>query len=167
MIIVFTLLSYFMCIISYSCFLCNFYKHFSKVLIVNPGNNGERLNRSQLSAQSESQEESDDTAPFQLSKPRSEDLMRRARNAERKRRWRLSLQAVETPEEAASRRAQHAEEVRLWRKSRLTNERREGTASCRLQQTAPFCREHTARRPFVSGNRTFVEKQVVLHNDTL
>ena len=134
------------------------------MLIVNPGNNGERLSRSQLSAQSESQEKSDDIAPFQVSKSRNEDLLRRARNAERKRRWRLSRQAVETPEEAASRRAQHAEEVRLWR---LTNERREGRASRRVQQTAQFRRARTARRPFVSGNRTFVEKQVIVHNDTL
>ena len=86
---------------------------------MNPGNNGEMLNQSQLSAQSESQDKSDDTAPFQLSKSRSVDLLRRARNAERKRRWRFLRQAVETPEEAASRRAQHAEEVRLWRQSRL------------------------------------------------
>ena len=137
------------------------------MLIVNPANNEERISRSQLSAQSESQEKIDDTAPFQLSKSRNEDLLRRARNTERKRRWRLSRQAVETPEEAASRRAQHAEEVRLWRQSRLTNERREGTASRRIQQTAQFRRAHAARRPFVSGNRTFVEKQVVVHNDTL
>jgi len=137
------------------------------VLIVNPANNEERISRSQLSAQSESQEKIDDTAPFQLSKSRNEDLLRRARNTERKRRWRLSRQAVETPEEAASRRAQHAEEVRLWRQSRLTNERREGTASRRIQQTAQFRRAHAARRPFVSGNRTFIEKQVVVHNDTL
>lgn len=134
---------------------------------MNPANNEERISRSQLSAQSESQEKIDDTAPFQLSKSRNEDLLRRARNTERKRRWRLSRQAVETPEEAASRRAQHAEEVRLWRQSRLTNERREGTASRRIQQTAQFRRAHAARRPFVSGNRTFVEKQVVVHNDTL
>ena len=167
MVIVFTLLSQFKCIISYNCFRCNFYIHFSKVLRVNPGNNGERLNRSQLSAQSESQEKIDDTAPFQFSKSGTEDLLRRARNAERKRRWRMLRQAVETPEEAASRRAQHAEEVRLWRQSRLTNERREGTASRRVQQTAQFRRARTARRPFVSGNRTFVEKQVFLHNDTL
>jgi len=137
------------------------------VLIVNPGSNGERHSRSQLSARSESQEKSDDTAPFQLSKSRNEDLLRRARNAERKRRWRLSRQAVETPEEAASRRAQHAEEVRLWRQSRLTSDRREGTASRRVQQTAQFRRARTARRPFVCGNRTFVEKQVVVRNDTL
>jgi len=134
---------------------------------VNPGSNEERLNQSQLSAQSESQEKSDDTAPFQRSKSRSENLLRRARNAERKRRWRLSRQAVETPEEAASRRAQHAEEVRLWRQSRLTNERREGIASRRVQQPAQFRRARTKRRPFVSGNRTFVEKQVVVRNDTL
>jgi hypothetical protein len=137
------------------------------VLIVNPDNNGERLSRSQLSAQSESQEKSDATAPFELSKFRNEDLLRRTRNAERKRRWRLSRQAAETPEEAASRRAQHAEEVRLWRQSRLTNERREGTASRRVQQTAQFHRARTARRQFVSANKTFVEKQVVERNDTL
>ena len=137
------------------------------MLIVNPGNNEEWLSRSQLSAQSESQETNDDTAPFQLRKSRNEDSLRRARNAERKRRWRLSRQALETPEEAASRRLQHAEEVRLWRQSRRTNERREGTSSRRVEQTAQLRRARTAHRPFMSGSRTFVEKQAVVHKDTL
>lgn len=134
---------------------------------MNPGKDGERLSRSQLSAQSDSQVKSGDTAPFQLSKSRNEDLMRRARNAERKRRWRQSRQAVETPEEAATRRTQHAEEVRKWRQSRLANERHEGTASRRVHQTAQFRTARTARRLFVSGNRAFVEKQMVVHNDSL
>ena len=122
---------------------------------MNPGNNGERLSRSQLNPQSQSQERSDDAAPFELSKSQNQDSLRRARNAERKRRWRLTRQAVETPEDAAARRAQHAETVRLWRLSRRTNERREGATSRRVKQTAQARRPRTARRPFMSDKGTF------------
>lgn len=89
---------------------------------MNPGTGGDNLNRNQLNPQSGYQQRRDVTSPVEHSECRNQLLLRRARNAERMRRWRQSRQANETLQEATSRRIQHAEEVRKWRRSRGTNE---------------------------------------------
>jgi hypothetical protein len=63
---------------------------------------------------------------IEISKPEGQDLLIRARNMERKRRWRQS-QENGTLEEAASRRAQRTEEPRQWHRSQQENERVEKT----------------------------------------
>ena len=88
---------------------------------MNPGTGGDNLNRNQLNPQSAYQQRRHITSPVELSECRNQLLLRRARNAERMRRWRQSRQSNETLQEAAIRRAQHAEEVRRWRQSRLAS----------------------------------------------
>ena len=95
---------------------------------MDPGNGGERPSRNQP--------RSDYISAVQLSASQNEDLLRRARNAERKRRSRQSQQSNETVQEAALRRARHAEEVRNWYQSRQANETTQEAAS-RSSQDRP------------------------------
>ena len=60
---------------------------------MNPGKDGERLTWSRLNPQSEHQLKSDYTSPVQLSECQNQVLLRRARNAERKRRSRQAQKA--------------------------------------------------------------------------
>ena len=116
---------------------------------MNPGTGGDSLNRNQLNPQSGYQQMRDITSPVELSECRSQLLLRRARNAERMRRWRQSRQANETLQQAASRRAQHAEEVRKWRRSRGTNEMPLVAAAQRGHHTAQVRTQRAARHHFI------------------
>lgn len=120
-----------------------------------PGTGEDSLSRNQLNPQSGYQQRTDVTSPVELSECRNQLLLKRARNAERMRRWRLSRQANETLQEAASRRAQHAEEVRKWRRSRGTNETPQVAAAPPGHQTDQVRTLRAARYYFVPINKTF------------
>lgn len=125
------------------------------MLVMNPGNDGERLSRSQRNPQSGHRRLNE------RSKSHVQDSVRRARNAERMRRWRCSRQANETLQDAALRRAQHAEKVRNWRLSRRANETPQVAAPRRAQQTAQVRTLRATRRHFVPNNKTFAEYEAV------